>query len=125
MNRPGYSGGYIYEEEVAMRKRNRFSREFKERAVRLVFESQESYDTQAQAMQVIAQQLGCSDESLRRWVREAEGQLPAPAVEKPGPDPAARIRELERENRELKRSNEILRLASAFFAQAELDRLKN
>jgi transposase len=89
----------------------------------LVFDSQESYDTQAQALQVISQQLGCSDESLRRWVREAEGNQPA-SPEQAAQDPLARIRQLERENRDLKRSNEILRLASAFFAQAELDRHK-
>jgi transposase len=107
-----------------MQKRKRFNREFKDRAVRLVLESQESYDNQTQALLVISQQLGCSDESLRRWLREAEGTSPA-ASASPVLDAEARIRELERENRDLKRSNEILRLASAFFAQAELDRLKS
>lgn len=103
----------------------RYSPEFKDRAVRLVLESHGDYENLSQALLVISQQLGCSDESLRRWVQAAEGQLPTRPPDGPVQDPAARIRELERENRDLKRSNEILRLASAFFAQAELDRLKS
>jgi transposase len=71
-------------------------------------------------MEAIAQKLGCTSETLRRWVRRAErdaglrGGLPT--------DERQRVKELERENRGLKRTNEILRKASAYFAQAELDR---
>lgn len=101
----------------------RYSREFKERAVRLVLDSQTDYETEAQARRVIALQLGCSSESLRNWLRDAEARSEPPAAAVS--DERERIRQLEREVRDLRRSNEILRLASAFFAQAELDRLKS
>jgi transposase len=71
-------------------------------------------------MEAIAPKLGCTSETLRRWVRQAERD----ARERPGltTEERQRLKELERENRELKRANEILRKASAYFAQAELDR---
>jgi transposase len=74
-------------------------------------------------MQSIAAKLGCTPESLRRWVRQWErdqGQRPGLTSEE-----QTRLKQLEKENRELKRANEILRTASAYFAQAELDRRRN
>ena len=93
--------------------------EVRERAVRMVFETQDDYGTQWAAIRSIAEKIGCSGEALRNWVRQAE----ADAGARPGltTDERERLRELERENRELRRSNEILKKASAFFA-AELDR---
>jgi len=86
----------------------------------MVFEHQEEYGSQWGAIRSIADKFGCSAETLRSWVRRAErdrGLRPGLTTEE-----RARMKELERENRELKRANEILRKASAFFAQAELDR---
>ena len=99
---------------------NRYSPEVRERAVRMVFEHQREYDSQWRAMASIASNIGCTAETLRKWVRQAErdtGQRGGLTT-----DEKQRMRELEREVRELKRANEILRKASAFFAQAELDR---
>lgn len=98
-----------------------FSREVRERAVRLVREHQGEYPTQWAAIRSIAEKIGCSAETLRSWVRRAERD----AGGRPGltTDERERLKALERENRELKRANEILRKASAFFAAAELDRL--
>lgn len=100
----------------------RYSSEVKERATRMVFEHQAEYDSQWAAISSIAEKIGCTAESLRAWVRQAEKDKGA----RPGlsTEDKERIKQLERENRELKRANEILRLASAFFAQAELDRKK-
>ena len=103
-----------------MNKSVRYSPEVRERAVRLVFEHQEEYESQWAAMGSIAAKIGCTAETLRKWVRQAERDqglrdgLTSSDRE--------RLKALERENRELKRANEILRKASAFFAQAELDR---
>ena len=98
----------------------RFSSEVRERAVRLVLEHQDEHDSQWGAICAIAGKMGCTAETLRKWVRQAECDHGARA----GLTSAERerLRELERENRELRRTNEILRKASAFFAQAELDR---
>ena len=98
----------------------RFSPEVRERAIRLVQEQAPQHPSQWAAISAIAPKLGCTKETLRRWVREAERD----AGLRPGPTRAEedRIKALERENRELKRANEILRKASAFFAAAELDR---
>jgi transposase len=100
--------------------RKPFAPEVRERAVRLVREHQGEYPTQWAAIQSIAAKIGCSAEALRTWVRRAERD----AGERPGitTDDRARLATLERENRELRRANEILRKASAFFAAAELDR---
>ena len=98
----------------------RYSEEFRDRAVRLVAEQQNQGSSQWAAMQSISQKLGCTPETLRRWVRQAErdeGKRPGLSTEE-----RDRLKQLERENRELKRANEILKTASAFFAQAELDR---
>ena len=97
----------------------RYTPEFKERAVRLVMQLREELGQEHGTIQRIAEQLGCGVESLRTWVKQADVDAGA----KPGVTTAdaARIRELEQENRELKRANAILRSASVFFA-AELDR---
>ena len=97
-----------------------FSPEVRGRAVRLVREHQGEYPTQWAAITSIAGKIGCSAETLRGWVRRAErdtGQRPGVTT-----DERERLKALEREVRELRRANEILRKASAFFAAAELDR---
>jgi transposase len=98
----------------------RYSPEVKERAVRMVLEHEREYSSQWSAIMSIAGKIGCTPETLRKWVRRTEidtGRRGGVTSEE-----RARIKELERENRELRRANEILRKASAFFAQAELDR---
>ena len=99
---------------------SKYSPEVRERAVRLVVEHQGDHDSQWAAIGSIATKIGCTAETLRKWVRQAERD----SRQRPGLSTAERqrLQELERENRELKRANEILRKASAFFAQAELDR---
>jgi transposase-like protein len=98
----------------------RFSPEVRERAVRLVFEHEAEHDSQWATIGSIAGKIGCTPETLRKWVRQAERDQGRRAGTTPSE--RERLKELERENRELKRANEILRKASAFFAQAELDR---
>jgi transposase-like protein len=103
-----------------MKKSLKFSPEVQERAVRMVVEAQGQYDSQWAAIESIAGKIGCTAETLRRWVRRHErdtGQREGLTTAE-----TQRIKELERENRELRKANEILKLASAFFAQAELDR---
>ena len=103
-----------------MSRQTRYSPEVRERAVRMVLEHQSEYASQWQAVESIAAKIGCTAETLRRWVRQVEvdsGRRGGTTT-----DERARIKELEREVRELRRANEILRKASAFFAQAELDR---
>jgi len=93
--------------------------EVRERAVRMVFDHQHEYPSQWQAIRSIAQQLGLHVETLRLWVRRAETD----AGERPGltTDERERMKQLERENKELRRANEILKAAASFFG-AELDR---
>jgi len=103
-----------------MARRSRFSPEVQDRAVRMVLEHQGEHDSQWATIGSIAAKIGCSPETLRKWVRQAE----IDHGDRAGLSTAERerMKELEREVRELKRANEILRKASAYFAQAELDR---
>jgi transposase len=103
-----------------MANQKRYPKEFKERAVRLVFENEKDFKSQWAAIESVALKLGCTNETLRRWLRQAEinqGQREGLTTEE-----REEIKLLKKENRELKRANEILRLASAYFAKAELDR---
>ena len=103
-----------------MKKPSRFSPEVRDRAVRMVLEHQNEHESQWATIVSIAEKIGCAAESLRNWMRQTErdqGQRPGLTT-----DERARLKQLERENFELRRANEILRKASAYFAQAELDR---
>jgi transposase len=98
----------------------KYSPEVRERAVRMVFEHEGEHASQWAAISSIAAKIGCTAETLRGWIRQAErdqGKRPGPTT-----DEQERIKALEREVRELRQANEILRKASAYFAQAELDR---
>ena len=103
-----------------MSKANRYSPEVRERAVRMVLEQQQEHSSQWATIQSIASKIGCTHETLRRWVRQTERDQGIRAGMTS--DDRDRLKQLERENKELKRANEILRKASAYFAQAELDR---
>ena len=97
-----------------------YATEMRERAVRMVFDNAKDYPSQAAAIKSIAAKFGCAKSTLRRWGHDAEaGQVVKPP---PTSEERARIEELEREVRKLRQANEILRKASAYFAQAELDR---
>ena len=99
---------------------NRFSPEVRQRAVRMVLEHGGDHASQWAAIGSIAAKIGCTTETLRQWVRQAErdqGHRPGLTT-----DERERMKALERENRELRQANEILRKASAYFAMAELDR---
>ena len=88
--------------------------------MRLVFDHEHEHDSQWATIRSVAEKIGCTSETLRHWVRQAErdtGRRPGLTT-----DERARLKEQEREIRELRRANEILRKASAYFAQAELDR---
>ena len=101
-------------------KNKQYSTEIKSRAVELLIESQKNYPTLWAAIQAIAPKFGCTPETLRSWhQKHLSKQNPVTVTTE---NQAARIAELERENRELKQANEIIRKAAAFFAQAELDR---
>lgn len=103
-----------------MERRGRYPEELKERAVRLVVEQAPSHPSQREMIESIAKKMGRAAETLRSWVRQAERD----AGKRAGltTSERERLKELERENRKLKRANGILRKASTYFAQAELDR---
>ena len=99
---------------------SKYSPELRERAVRMVFDHAHDHASQWATIRSVGDKLGCSTEALRRWVRQAErdgGKRPGLTT-----DERQRLKQLERENVELKRANEILKTASAYFAQAVLDR---
>ena len=103
-----------------MARTSRFSPELRERAVRMVLDDVEQHQSQWATIRSIAEKIGCAAETLRSWVRQAErdgGKRPGLTT-----DERQRLKQLEREVFELRRANEILRKASAYFAQAELDR---
>jgi transposase len=103
-----------------MGRKSKYPAEVRERAVRLVYEQQGQHESQWAAIGSIAAKMGFTAETLRKWVRQSERDV----GKRPGltTGERERLKELEREVRELKRANEILRKASAYFAQAELDR---
>ncbi|CAN6484301.1 unnamed protein product [Victoria cruziana] len=103
-----------------MKKSPKFSPEVRERAVHMVQEHRAEHPSQWAAIESIADKIGCVPQTLHTWVKQHEvdaGQRDGVSTAE-----AQRIKDLERENRELRKANEILKLASAFFAQAELDR---
>ena len=103
-----------------MGRENEYSAEVRERAVRLVRECESDHRSRWAAITSVASKIGCNPGTLNTWVKRAD----VDAGRRPGltSEERERFKELERENRELKRANEILRKASAYFAQAELDR---
>ena len=103
-----------------MNKANKFSPEVRERAVRMVLEHRGEPPSLWAATQSIAPKIGCVPQTLLEWVKQAE--VDSGARKGVTTDETQRIKDLEREVKELRRANEILKLASAFFAQAELDR---
>jgi transposase len=105
---------------MTKRTSNRFSPEVRERAVRMVLEHGGDHASQWAAMSSIASKIGCTGETLRKWVRQVERNQGKQAGLTS--DERERMKALERENRELRQANDILRKASAYFAQAELDR---
>ena len=105
---------------MTSRMSNRFSPEVRERAVRMVLDHASEYPSRWQTIVSIATKIGCTGQTLNEWVKQAERDSGRQAGLTA--DTAAKLKALERENRELRQANEILRKASAYFAQAELNR---
>ena len=103
-----------------MGRKSKYPNEVRERAVRLVYDQQGQHESQWAAISAIAGKIGCTAETLRLWVRQVERDTGKRAGLTTSE--RDRLKDLEREVRELKRANEILRKASAYFAAAELDR---
>jgi len=103
-----------------MSKVNRYSPEVRERAVRMLFEHEKEYESRWAALVSIASKIGCTAETLRSWVKQSE--IDSGRRDGMSSGDRARLKALEKENKELRRANEILKTASAFFARAELDR---
>jgi transposase len=103
-----------------MRKSTKFSPEVRERAVRMVHEHRGEYPSLWAAIESISAKIGCVPQTLNEWVKKSE--IDSGTREGVTSDERERVKALEREVKELRRANEILKLASAFFAQAELDR---
>ena len=103
-----------------MSKVKRYSPEVRERAVRMLFEHEKDYESRWAALASIASKIGCTAETLRSWVKQIE--IDTGRRDGMTSDDRARLKALEKENKELRRANEILKTASAFFAAAELDR---
>lgn len=105
---------------MELMKTNKYSPEVKERAVRMVHEHKSEHSSEWSAIESIAGKIGCTAQTLRSWVKQHERD--AGLRSGLSTNEQQRIKDLEREVKELRKTNEILRLASAFFAQAELDR---
>ena len=119
VNRTGFVGESIFWETIAVTKL-KYTPEIRERAVQLLIESEKDYPSTWAAITAIAPKIGCTPETLRVWYQKyLDKQNPIKVQQLSDQE---RIKQLERENKELQRANEILRKAAAFFAQAELDR---
>ena len=119
MNRPEIVGDSTLQENTTMKTRN-YTPEMKERAVRMLIEAKDDYPSTWSAIKAIAPKIGCTPETLRSWHKKhIDKTIPAKIQAQ---SQAERIKELERENRELKQANEIIKKAAGLEAQAELDR---
>ena len=119
LNRTGFVGDHFSWENVPMKK-VKYTPEIRDRAVQLLIESEKDYPSNWAAITAIAPKIGCTPETLRVWYLKHMDQLNPAKVQQISDQ--EKMKQMEREIKELKRANEILRKAAAFFAQAELDR---